>query len=269
MNKIDSADQQTATDSSDISNDLRIVITLCTYNESENLPRIIREIHSVLPAGDILVVDDNSPDGTGKIADELAQADARIHVLHRFSERGLGSATLKAFQSCLEKNYDLLINLDADFSHPPRYLPNLVEALQASGADVAIGSRYIQGGKIVGWPLKRHLMSRCINIWSRLFLGLKIRDCSGSYRCYRCSMLRKIDFDHFRSAGYSVQEELLFRSAQVGAGFVETPIIFEERLVGESKINWKEAVRAVWIIFRCGLERFGKPKQTCSSSSNG
>jgi len=237
---------------------MKVIITLCTYNESENLPRILKELRTVLPEGDILVIDDDSPDGTGEIADGLAAADSHIHVLHRKGERGLGSATLEAFQVSLERDYDLLVNLDADFSHPPRYIPELIEALQTSAADVAIGSRYIQGGKIIGWPLKRHLMSRCINIWSRLFLGLKVRDCSGSYRCYRCSMLRKIDFSRFRSQGYSVQEELLYRCAQVGAKIVESPIVFEERRVGKSKINLKEAFRAVFVILRCGLERFRK-----------
>jgi len=242
----------------DSKNNMKVVITLCTYNESENLPRMLKELRTVLPEGDILVIDDDSPDGTGEIADKMAIADAHIHVLHRKEERGLGSATLKAFQVSLEGDYDLLVNLDADFSHPARYIPELIEALQASQADVAIGSRYIQGGKIIGWPLKRHLMSRCINIWSRLFLGLKVRDCSGSYRCYRCSMLKKIDFNRFRSQGYSVQEELLYRCAQVGAKIVESPIVFEERRVGESKINMKEAFRAVYVILRCGLERFRK-----------
>ncbi len=241
---------------------MHVLITLCTYNEAENLPRLLGELRSVLPQGDILIIDDDSPDGTGKIADEKAAADSHIRVVHRKGERGLGSATLKAFQLSLERNYDLLINMDADFSHPPRYIPALIDALQTEQADVAVGSRYVPGGKIVGWPLKRHLMSRCINIWSRIFLGLKARDCSGSYRCYRCSMLRKIDFSRFRSRGYSVQEELLFRCAQVGAKIVESPIVFEERRLGDSKINMKEAIRAVFVILRCGLERFrtNKPR---------
>ncbi len=241
---------------------MHVLVTLCTYNEAENLPRLLGELRSVLPQGDILIIDDDSPDGTGKIADEKAAADSHIHVVHRKGERGLGSATLKAFQLSLERDYDLLINMDADFSHPPRYIPALIDALQTEQADVAIGSRYVPGGKIVGWPLKRHLMSRCINIWSRIFLGLKARDCSGSYRCYRCSMLKKIDFSRFRSQGYSVQEELLFRCAQVGAKIVESPIVFEERRLGNSKINMKEAILAVLIILRCGLERFhtNKPR---------
>ncbi len=239
---------------------MKVVVTLCTYNESENLPGMLKEIRTVLPEGDILVVDDESPDGTGEIADQMAKTDSHIHVLHRKGERGLGSATLKAFQVSLERDYDLLVNLDADFSHPPRYIPELIEAIQTSRADVAIGSRYVPGGKIIGWPIKRHLMSRCINIWSRLFLRLKVKDCSGSYRCYRCSMMKNIDFDRFRSRGYSVQEELLFRCAQAGAKIVESPITFEERQVGESKINLKEAVRAVFVIARCGWERFEKKK---------
>lgn len=230
-------------------------MTICTYNESENLSRLVKEIHAVAPLVDILVVDDDSPDGTGKLADQLAKENSRIHVIHRIGERGLGTAMLKALEHCIDAGYDLLINMDADFSHHPRYIPEIIQALHDSNADVSIGSRYVPGGKIVGWPLKRHFMSRCINIWSRLCLGLKTRDCSGSYRCYRCSMLRQIDFSRFRSRGYSVLEELLFRTAQVGAKIVESPIIFEDRQKGESKINLKEAVWAVFIILRCSLER--------------
>lgn len=233
----------------------KVVVTICTYNEKENLPRLVEEIFQSLPRCHILIVDDDSPDGTGKLAEEMALHNPQIKCLHRFEERGLGTATLHAFQSALADDYEYLINLDADFSHHPRYLPNLLESLQKSGADVAIGSRYVNGGEIVGWPIKRHLMSRSINIWARFWLNLKTQDCSGSYRCYRCSLLRKIDFTAFRSKGYAVQEELLFRCAQAGARFVETPICFEERHAGQSKINLKEALTAVKTIVQCGLER--------------
>lgn len=171
-----------------------VVVTICTYNEAENLSRLLEEIFRYLPSAHVLIVDDNSPDGTGKLADQLCQQDERVHVKHRLRERGLGTATLCAFQTALAGNYEFLINLDADFSHHPRYLPELLAELQKNQADVAIGSRYVSGGKITGWPARRHLMSRSINSWSRLWMGLKTRDCSGSYRIYRCSMLEKIDF---------------------------------------------------------------------------
>ena len=238
-----------------------VVITVCTYNERDNLERLVTEILQFLPDAHVLIVDDNSPDGTGQLAEELAARDPRVRVSHRLNERGLGTATLHAFQLGLAGNYEYLINLDADFSHHPRHLPAVLAAVQNSDADVAIGSRYIPGGKIVGWPWKRHLMSRCINVWTRLWMGLKTRDCSGSYRCYCCALLEQIDFQQFQARGYAVQEELLFRCAQAGARFVEVPICFEERQQGESKINMREARTAVWLIARCGLEKH-PPRQS-------
>lgn len=232
----------------------KIVITICTYNESENISRLLTEIRGSLPEADLLVIDDESPDGTGQIVLDRAAEDSKIHLHSRRGERGLGSATLFAFQHVIAQDYDILINLDADFSHHPRYLPDLVKALQTTDADVAIGSRYVESGSIKGWPLKRHFMSKSINLWARCWMGLPIRDCSGSYRAYRCDLLRKVDFSEFRSRGYSVQEELLFRCARVGAKFTEVPIEFVDREVGESKINMNEAMKAVWIIARCGLE---------------
>ncbi|MCG6156676.1 polyprenol monophosphomannose synthase [Rubinisphaera margarita] len=232
----------------------RIVVTVCTYNESENIGRLLTEIRSSLPEADILVIDDESPDGTGQVVLDRAASDPKVYLHSRHGERGLGSATLFAFQHVIAQDYDILINLDADFSHHPRYLPELVKALQTTDADVAIGSRYVASGSIKGWPLKRHIMSKSINFWARSWMGLPIRDCSGSYRAYRCDLLRKVDFSEFRSRGYSVQEELLFRCARGGAKFTEVPIEFVDREVGESKINMNEAMKAVWIIARCGLE---------------
>jgi len=232
-----------------------VVITVCTYNERENLPRLIETIFSYLPETDILVVDDESPDGTGQLAEEIGSRDSRVKVKIRRGERGLGTATLFGFKTALEAGYSFIINLDADFSHHPRHLPELLAPVKSGAADVAIGSRYIPGGGVKGWPLKRQLMSHCINVWTRVWMRLKPRDCSGSYRCYRGDTLRKIDFSRFRAKGYAVQEELLFRAARAGARFQEVPIMFEDRVVGESKINLKEAVTAVQVIARCGLER--------------
>lgn len=201
----------------------------------------------------MLVIDDNSPDGTGRLADRLAAEDERIQVLHREGKLGLGSAILAGFGYAVENNYELLINLDADFSHHPRYIPALLEVMHT--ADVGIGSRYVPGGGVEGWGWWRHFMSGGINLYARCLLGLKTRDNSGSYRCYRVSQLSKLDLARVRSRGYAFQEEILYRCRRLSCRFVEVPIVFESRRHGESKINWRESVAALWIIFRLAVER--------------
>ncbi len=238
----------------------RLLITLCTYNELENLPALIAEIHQFVPDADVLVVDDNSPDGTGRLADEMAAKDARIHALHRSGKLGLGSATVAGFRYGIEHDYDQLVNMDADFSHHPRYIPVLRSCLDT--VDVGIGSRYIPGGGVVGWNWKRYFMSSGINFYARLFLGLSNRDNSGSFRCYRVSKLALLDFAQVRSRGYSFQEEILYMCRRVGCTFREEPIIFEDRRAGTSKINWKESVAALWNIFRLGLDRLFRRRVT-------
>ena len=231
----------------------QLLITLCTYNECENLPKLIPEIHAVAPDAEVLVIDDNSPDGTGRLADELAAMDSRIKVLHRAGKLGLGTATVAGFRFAIENGYDHVLNMDADFSHHPRHLPAIRECL--TRVDVAIGSRYIPGGGVVGWNWRRHFMSQGINYYARLFLGLKTRDNSGSFRCYRVAKLAEIDWARIRARGYAFQEELLYRCRAIGCSFEETPITFEDRRFGTSKINWKESVAALWVIFRLGLDR--------------
>lgn len=232
-----------------------VLVTLCTYNERQNLEQLIPDIHVWLPQAHILVVDDNSPDGTGRFADQLAAADSRIHVMHRAGKQGLGTATVAAFQWGISRKYDCLINMDADFSHPPRFLPDLLRAMdEGTGCDVAVGSRYVPGGRVVGWGAHRHVMSRGINLYARLMLGLRTHDNSGSYRCYRVEKLRQVDWTHALARGYAIQEEILYRLRRVGARFVEVPIVFEERRFGSTKITWKEAVAAGWVLLRlrCG-----------------
>ncbi len=241
--------------------DSRLIVTLCTYNERENIERLIPEIHEQLPAADVLVIDDSSPDGTGELADEMAAADERIHVIHRAGKLGLGTANVAGFRYAIEHDYDYVINLDADFSHHPRHLGALRECMK--GVDVSIGSRYVSGGGVKGWGIGRHLMSRGTNFYARLFLRLRTRDNSGSYRCYRVSKLGQVDFDRVRARGYAFQEEILFRCRRVGCTFEETPIVFEERRHGTSKINWKEVVAALWVIFRLGIDgMLGTPVRT-------
>jgi dolichol-phosphate mannosyltransferase len=229
---------------------LRVLVTLCTYNERDNLAELVSEIHHFVPAADVLVVDDNSPDGTGQLGDELAARDPRVHVLHRPAKLGLGRATVAGFQWGIARGYHLIVNMDADFSHPPRYLPDLLA--RANYHDVVIASRYVPGGHVVGWGPLRHFMSRGINAWARLLLGLRTRDNSGSYRCYRVSRLKELPLDSVQSAGYAIQEELLYHCRVAGCSFVEVPFTFEERRHGESKISWREAVSALWVLFRLG-----------------
>jgi len=230
----------------------RILVTLCTYNERENIGLLVPEIRRVLPRADILVIDDNSPDGTGRMADELAAADGRVRVLHRAGKEGLGSAMLAGFRDAIAHGYDFVLNMDADFSHDPRHLPAILDCMQR--ADVAIGSRYVPGGGVEGWSMSRHFMSQGINWYARLLLRLSTRDNSGAFRCYRVAKLAQIDFDQLRSRGYAFQEEILYRCRRVGCRFEETPIVFRDRRYGTSKINWRESAAALWIIFRLGLE---------------
>jgi dolichol-phosphate mannosyltransferase len=227
-----------------------VLVTLCTYNERENLGALVPEIRRTLPDADVMVIDDGSPDGTGALADELSASEPRVRVLHRAGKLGLGSAILAGMRRAIADGYDFVINMDADFSHDPRHLPALVACMER--ADVAIGSRYVPGGGIEGWGPLRHFMSRGINWYARLLLGLSTRDNSGAYRCYRCSKLAQINLDRVRARGYAFQEEILFHCRLAGCRFAETPIVFHDRRYGTSKINWRESAAALWIILRLG-----------------
>lgn len=214
---------------------------------------MVTAIREFLPDSHILVIDDNSPDGTGEWCDRQAAEDDRFAVLHREGKLGLGSATYAGLTHAIENQFTYVATLDADFSHPPRYLPSLVEAVESGAAEVAIGSRYVKGGGVDGWPLKRRIMSRFINWYTRALLTLPVRDCSGAFRCYRVAKLAELDFTKMVSQGYSYVEELLVRLKWKGATFTERPFIFVDRERGSTKINLREAVLAVAIIFRLGL----------------
>jgi len=234
----------------------RVLVAVATYNEIENLPGLVKEIFAALPQADLLVVDDNSPDGTGGWCDQKAAEDPRLRCLHREGKLGLGTAILAAMDYATREGYDFLLTMDADFSHPPRYLPDLLRGMnppEGEPMDVMIGSRYVSGGGAEGWPLSRHLMSRAVNTYARWMLGLPARDCSGNFRCYRTSILRLLDPGAVRSRGYSFQEEILWHLKRLGARFAETPIVFVDRRYGTSKIDMREAVSALWIIFRLGV----------------
>jgi dolichol-phosphate mannosyltransferase len=230
----------------------RFLVMLCTYNERENIGQLIPAIFEFAPDADVLVIDDNSPDGTGELAEELSREDSRIRVLHRPNKAGLGAATLAGFRYAIEAGYDFVINMDADFSHSPSAIPALRAGMER--ADVCIGSRYIPGGGIRGWGWFRHFMSRGVNWYTRLLLRLRTKDNSGSFRCYRIAKLAELDFGRIRCKGYAFQEEILYRCRRLGCRFEETPIVFEDRRYGSSKINAKEVFAALWGIFRLGLE---------------
>lgn len=231
----------------------RILVALATYNEIENVPALVDAIFQALPTADILVIDDNSPDGTGRWCDERATSEPRLACLHRPSKQGLGSATIAGMRWALDKSYDVFVTMDADWSHDPRHLPDLVHAVET--ADVAIGSRYCDGGRIDGWPLHRRVMSRTINRLSRLLLRLPICDASGAFRAYRVAALRQIELSNVQAAGYSYLEEILWYLHRTGATYREVPITFRERRAGKSKVSLHEAVAKISTLIRLAKAR--------------
>jgi dolichol-phosphate mannosyltransferase len=238
---------------------IRLLVSLATYNEAGNLRPLVETIREFAPACSILVIDDNSPDGTGQIADGIGECLTDVHVIHRAGKLGLGTATLAAITFAIERKYDYLLNLDADFSHPPRFIPDLLKGM--ADHDVMIGSRYVPGGGVEGgFTLKRRLMSSGINGYARLLLGLTSKDNSGAFRCYRVSKLAEIDLGAVRSRGYSFQEEILYLCQTVGCRIGETPILFENRRAGSSKINMREAASALGILLQLGVSRWTKRK---------
>lgn len=232
----------------------RILVLAATYNEKENLPALVQEIHATLPAANVLVVDDNSPDGTGKLADDLAAADPRVHVIHRAGKLGLGTAILAGMRYAMERDFDYVISMDADFSHHPRYLPAMVAGMDRH--DVMIGSRYVPGGGTENWPLKRWLISNSVNLLTRMLMRVGARDASGGFRCYRVSKLREAHLERIISRGYSFQEEMLYRCREAGCRVGETPIVFADRRGGVSKVNAREAVRSMGVLLYLGSMAF-------------
>jgi dolichol-phosphate mannosyltransferase len=229
----------------------RILVSLATYNERENLAPLLAMLRAEVPAADVLVIDDASPDGTGRLAEELATADPRIHVLHRKGKLGLGTAILAGLRYARQHAYDLCVTMDADFSHHPRYLPALIAGMKDH--DVMIGSRYVPGGGVAHWPRSRRLMSWGVNALVRLLMRIPARDTSGGYRCYRVAKLPWGELDRLLSLGYSFQEEVLYRCFRAGCRVGETPIVFENRRAGSSKVNPREAARSMLVLVRLGL----------------
>lgn len=229
-----------------------VLVVLPTYNESQNLERVVEGVRHL--GHDVLVVDDSSPDGTGDIADRLAAADPSVRVLHRPRKLGLGSAYQDAFRIGLANGSSLFVEMDADGSHLPGNLDAIVTAARGSGG-LAIGSRYIRGGEIVGWPAHRWLLSWAANVYCRLLLGLRTRDCTSGYRCYTRALLSQIGLDQIVSQGYSFQIEMVHRTKNLGYPVVEVPIRFEDRIAGASKVSQGEVRRALWTVLRLSLSR--------------
>jgi dolichol-phosphate mannosyltransferase len=221
-------------------------LILPTYNEAENIAPIVRAAREQLRAGDhILIVDDNSPDGTGAIADELAKEIDGVDVLHRAGKQGLGRAYLAGFAHALANQAELLLEMDSDFSHDPADLPRLIAAAE-QGADLVLGSRYVAGGDVTDWGLLRKLVSRGGSWYARVVLGVKVRDLTGGFKCFRREVLEALDLTSVHADGYGFQIELTYRTIQKGFRVVEIPIVFRDRRVGESKMNARIALEAVW-----------------------
>ena len=231
---------------------MRVLTVIPTYNEKENLPIVVERLRAAVPDCDILVVDDNSPDGTGQLADSMAAEDSHINVLHRTVKDGLGGAYLAGFDWGLEAGYDVLVEMDADCSHQPEQLPLLLQAIEG-GADLAIGSRYVPGGKTKNWPLHRQILSRGANLYTRLILGTKVKDITAGYRAYRREALQKLNLEGIDSKGYVFQVDLAWRSEQAGLKIVEVPITFVEREIGSSKMNGNIIVDSMTKVTRWGL----------------
>ncbi len=227
---------------------MNVLVIVPTYNEHENIRRLVSAVLEQGPVFTVLVVDDNSPDGTGEIADELASRAPRVHVYHRPGKLGLGTAYREAFRWGIEHGYDFIMSMDSDFSHDPADLPRLLRA--AENADLVIGSRYVARGGSEGWPLKRIVISRAANLFSRLVLGLRPRDCTAGFRCYRRQVLESIGPENIESRGYSVMEEMTLRVQRAGLRIAEVPIIFRNREVGSSKISVREAFRSLFLLLR-------------------
>ncbi|MFW0169144.1 polyprenol monophosphomannose synthase [Rothia sp. CCM 9417] len=231
---------------------MRVLTIIPTYNEKENLPMVVERLRAAVPACDVLVVDDSSPDGTGDLADSMAEKDHQIKVLHRTVKDGLGGAYLAGFAWGLEAGYDVLIEMDADCSHQPEQLPLLLRAIE-QGADLAIGSRYVPGGKTKNWPAHRQILSRGANIYTRLILGTKIKDITAGYRAYKSGALKGLNLEGIDSKGYVFQVDLAWRSEQAGLKIVEVPITFVEREIGSSKMDGNIILDSMTKVTRWGL----------------
>jgi dolichol-phosphate mannosyltransferase len=228
-----------------------IAVIIPTYNERDNIHPITERVLSAIPEADLFIVDDNSPDGTGEIADELAAKDERIHVMHRPGKEGLATAYLTGFGAALDQGYPTIVEIDADCSHQPEELPRLLRGL--ASADVVLGSRWVPGGAALNWPWSRAILSRAGNFYARVMLGIPLHDMTGGYRIYRASALRKIGLENIESVGYCFQIDLARRSVLAGLKVAEVPITFVERARGASKMSGTVVSEALWRVTQWGI----------------
>lgn len=232
---------------------MRAIVILPSYNEALDVLPLSADVLSRDPSLEVLVVDDNSPDGTGDLVEEASRTEPRLHLLRRPAKLGLGSAYLAGFRHALDRGADLVLTMDCDYSHHPRYLPAMLEAMR--DADMVVGSRYVPGGGVVNWPLRRRLLSRFANFYTRVVLRLPVRDCTAGFRCYSREVLLAVDPFSIRSSGYAFLEEMVWLVHRHGFRIVEIPIVFEDRTQGDSKIDSREIYRAAWNVFRNSLRR--------------
>lgn len=240
----------------------RILVIIPTYNERENVRRITDRVRAAVPEADILIADDNSPDGTGQIADELAQADDHVHVLHRLGKEGLAAAYMSGFGWGLERGYEILVEMDADGSHQPEQLPLLLAA--ARDADLVLGSRWVPGGEVVNWPRSREVLSRGGNLYTRLALDVPLKDATGGYRVFRAGTLRSLALDAVASQGYCFQVDMARRAVQQGMRVVEVPITFVEREYGTSKMSGSIVREALWRVTVWGAQERASRARTAA-----
>jgi dolichol-phosphate mannosyltransferase len=238
------------------------LIVIPTYNEAENLQAMVREISALPLSFDVLIVDDNSPDGTGEIADRLSQASPNIHVMHRAGKLGLGTAYIAGFRWALERDYAYVMEMDCDFSHHPRYLPTFMERI--ADADLVIGSRYVPGGDTPDWGLYRRAISTGGNLFARAMLGLRTHDCTGGYRCYRRTTIEQVPWDEIGLQGYGFQIGAVYHIERMGGRIAEFPIIFDDRQLGNSKMSQDIVVEAMKFVIRLALRggRLGRHRTT-------
>ncbi|HSM16326.1 MAG TPA: polyprenol monophosphomannose synthase [Gemmatimonadales bacterium] len=225
----------------------RALVAIPTYNEAENIARIIPRVLEQDPRIEVLVVDDNSPDGTGQLADDIAERDPRVHVLHRDAKQGLGKAYLAAFAWALEQGYDYVFEMDSDFSHDPKFLPEFLRMIE--DVDLVIGSRYKTGVNVINWPMSRLLLSWGANVYARWITGLPLRDSTGGFKCFRRVVLETIPLDRVQSNGYAFQIEMSFRAWKRGFRLMEIPIVFVDRVQGNSKMSRKIIREAIWMVW--------------------
>lgn len=237
------------------------VVVIPTYNEAANVERLVTEVRETVPSLDVLVVDDNSPDGTGAIVEQLAKKDPQVRLLSRPGKEGLGRAYVAGFKACLTAGYDVICQMDCDFSHQPKYLLDFLKLIETY--DVVIGSRYIKGGETENWPFRRRVLSKGGNLYARLILGVPVSDLTGGFKCWRRAVLEAIDLDTVQAGGYAFQMEMNFRAYRLGFKIIEIPIVFPDRTAGESKlvqgIFW-ESLKLPWRL------RFGSGTKKLTST---